>query len=152
GPTPEGPSCPGMERSAPRAQARPRWSRPTLCAARRPAPRRPSRAWPSDYRARSERKATPGTVKAPGVPAVRGSLAREVERDEERVDDERLDEHQAQDHRDEDLARGIRVARDAFERRRRRAALTERAAERRDTDREARAQPRPHARVENVGL
>src|SRR5512134_1344069 len=64
-------------------------------------------------------------------------LADDLERDDERVDHQRLDQREAENHRDEELAGRRRVAGDAVERRRRCAALTERAAEGRDRDADA---------------
>src|SRR5687768_1672504 len=72
-------------------------------------------------------------------------LALQQERDDERVDDQRLDQREAEDERGEDLVRRAWVASDAVERSRGRAALTERAAERRQADREARRQGDPTA-------
>src|SRR5262245_38517360 len=60
------------------------------------------------------------------------------DRDDERVDDQRLNQSERDDHRRLDLTRSAGIARDALEGRRRRPALTKRAAKGRNGDRKTR--------------
>src|SRR5688572_23228588 len=99
----------------------------------------------------SDRKTTGTTTSGP-TRRRSADLALEQDRDDERVDDQRLDQRQAQDERGEHLVSRLRVARDSLERRGRRAALAERAAERRERDREAGAQADPTAGRRARGL
>src|SRR6185295_1988471 len=84
----------------------------------------------------------------PGYPVRSADFAEELERNQQAVDDQRLDERQTDDHRDEDLARGLRVARDALEGRAGGATLTDGAPQSREADRERGGDAEPLVAVE----
>src|SRR5438876_1714759 len=89
-----------------------------------------------------------GKTCRPNLPFALANFAEQLERDQQAVDDQRLDERQADDHRDEDLARGLRVARDALEGRAGGAALTDGAAQSREAYRERGGDAEPLVAVE----